>query len=212
MEISSTDKRLFVELLNILYINSAMIGPLPKTILPTILVWKGDQKLLDWDEDETEQSSRKIFCIASQPEVLNSEADWVSLWEANSGDEEAKNFKEFESAGAGREESSQTINEMIYSQRLKLYKYLVQEMPMILTELVDHSMSLAKTIFKEVSTESQDHFYWKNKFDYWESYLRLMGCLIKRDFFGPEYNNDIDAELKFEDDTNHSQCISEDFK
>ena len=105
MEISSTDKRLFVELLNVLYINSAMIGPLPKTILPTMLVWKGDQKLLNWDENETQQSSRKIFCIASQPEVVNTEADWVNLWEAKSGDEEAKNYKEFESAGAGREES-----------------------------------------------------------------------------------------------------------
>ena len=100
---------------------------------------------------------------------------------------------------------------MIYCQRLKLYKYVVQELAMILTELVDHSMSLAKTIFKEVPTESHDHFYWKNKFDYWESYLRLMGCLIQRDFFDPEYNNDIDATIKFEDETKYSQCISLEF-
>ena len=64
MEINDKDKTLFLDLLNILYINSAAIGPLPKTILPTMLIWKGDQQS-NWDDDETQENSRKIFVIAS---------------------------------------------------------------------------------------------------------------------------------------------------
>lgn len=99
MNISDTDKKLFVDLLNVLYINSAAIGPLPKTILPTMLIWKGDQQLLNWDTDETQESSRKIFVIASQPEVVNSDGDWVSSWEANIEDEDVSFITEESGTG-----------------------------------------------------------------------------------------------------------------
>lgn len=63
----------------------------------------------------------------------------------------------------------------------------------VLTDVVDHSVSLAKAIFKQISTNSYDYFYWTNKFDYWESYLKLIRCLILRSFFDPDYNIDIEA-------------------
>jgi hypothetical protein len=42
MNLSDIDKRLYLDLLNVIYINSAAIGPLPKTVLPNMLIWKGD--------------------------------------------------------------------------------------------------------------------------------------------------------------------------
>jgi hypothetical protein len=53
MDISDIDKKIYIDLLNTLYINSAAIGPVPKNILPNMLIWKGDQTLLNWDEDES---------------------------------------------------------------------------------------------------------------------------------------------------------------
>lgn len=44
--ISEHDKMLYIQLLNTLYIQAASLGPNPKTVLPAILVWKGEHKVL----------------------------------------------------------------------------------------------------------------------------------------------------------------------
>ena len=48
-----------------------------------MLIWKGRQSLLNWDADESEEKSKKIFTIATQPGIVNDDADWVSNWEAD---------------------------------------------------------------------------------------------------------------------------------
>ena len=77
-----TDLQLFVELLIQLYIVSAVNGPTPKTLLPNMLIWKGEHQLLNWEDDDSEETSRKIFVMSTQPNLLNGDADWVSTWEA----------------------------------------------------------------------------------------------------------------------------------
>ena len=200
MEINDKDKTLFLDLLNILYINSAAIGPLPKTILPTMLIWKGDQQS-NWDDDETQENSRKIFVIASQPDVINSDSDWVNSWEA-SGEDEGEGPLPALEVGISKgteEDETESVNLLIFQQRLGLYNYAVKEMTQILTDVVENSFSLSMSIFKILNPDSYDYYYWSNKFDYWESYLQLMRNLIHRSFFDPDYNSDIEAIQDFKE-------------
>jgi hypothetical protein len=83
---SEVDKQLYVELLDNVYVNSSIIGPIPKNLIPTMLTWKGDASLLNWDDVNAEEASKKLFSIASQPNVMNGESDWVSTWSADTGD------------------------------------------------------------------------------------------------------------------------------
>ncbi|MEE4247936.1 MAG: hypothetical protein V2I33_21295 [Kangiellaceae bacterium] len=64
-EVGDIFKTLFAELLQVVYVNNAAIGPLPKNALPTMLLWKGDSTMLTMDEHESQENSRKIFVIST---------------------------------------------------------------------------------------------------------------------------------------------------
>jgi hypothetical protein len=89
-EFSEQDKKQFIDLLLELYVTSAVNGPKPKSLIPTMLIWKGEHTLLNWDTDESEETSKKVFVMATQPGFQSRDADWVSTWEANVDEDEVE--------------------------------------------------------------------------------------------------------------------------
>jgi hypothetical protein len=173
---SEVDKQLYVELLIALYITSAANGPTPKSLIPTMLIWKGEHTLLNWDNEESEENSKKVFVMATQPGFFTREADWVSTWEALVDDQELMDDVEEEAKtvlpdpvlhvtpqitpvpdqNPTEEEHVLSTDEKIFNQRLALYNFIVLEFCNILIEIHHKNFTLAQVLFKASNVASSE--------------------------------------------------------
>lgn len=182
------DKQLYLELFNELYANSAVGGALPDSVLPSILIWEGDQDSLKREEN-AETQDNKLFCIESQPYIVKLVSDWVTSWV----NEDAVLRTEFNS-GEEYNEALITSTDLILQQRVKLYDFALGSLVDLLHLIVTSNEELALYVFQQ---KSENEETWKQRVNYWVSLSSLIKVLTVRGFFSPLYNLDIDKVEEF---------------
>ena len=188
-EISDSDKQLYLELFNELYANSSPLGLLPKSCLPSILIWKGSQDLLKGEAEK--EVNQRIFSENCQPYITTMIGDWVTNWET----EKEAEIEAISTIESVLETETLSIEEYIFKQRLGLYNYMINTFVGILKTCTKEGSNLATHVFK--SNPQQHESKWRNEIGYWLSFIKFFKTLLLRNFFDDEYNMDIQGINEF---------------